>query len=128
MFAGELGAGIEAHGETSADIDNGNSPSKPGNRMGRLLGSWFGSADKPAVDVAEPSILELFGRSLDTVQETITRLKLAAQPPDLLITIPRNASTFYDFHRAETLIEIGRLRARQALARWSPAGTIGRSR
>jgi NTE family protein len=92
---------------------------KTGNRVGRMFRSWFGR-DKADEEAAEPSILELFGRSLDTVQETITRLKLAAQPPDLLITIPRNAATFYDFHRAERLIEIGRLRTREALARWSP--------
>jgi predicted acylesterase/phospholipase RssA len=63
---------------------------------------------------------ELFGRSLDTVQATITRLKPAAQPPDLLITIPRNACAFYEFHRAEELIEIGRRRTREALKRWHP--------
>ena len=67
----------------------------------------------------EPGALELFGRSLDMVQETITRLKLAAQPPDLLITVPRNACAFYEFHRADELIELGRRRTREALAHWS---------
>jgi len=67
---------------------------------------------------AEPGAFELFARSLDTVQETITRLKLAAEPPDLLITIPRNACAFYEFHRAEELIALGRKRTREALARW----------
>ena len=66
----------------------------------------------------EPGAFELFARSLDTVQETISRLKLAAQPPDLLITIPRNACAFYEFHRADDLIEVGRRRTREALARW----------
>ena len=66
----------------------------------------------------EPGAFELFARSLDIVQETITRLKLASQPPDLLITIPRNACAFYEFHRAEELIELGRQRTREALARW----------
>jgi NTE family protein len=72
------------------------------------------------VTLHDPGALELFARSLDIVQETITRLKLAAQPPDLLITIPRNACAFYEFHRAEELIEIGRQRTREALARWEP--------
>lgn len=71
----------------------------------------------------EPGVFELFARSLDVVQETITRLKLAAQPPDLLITIPRNACAFYEFHRAEELIALGRRRTREALARWSPPRT-----
>jgi NTE family protein len=66
----------------------------------------------------EPGVFELFARSLDIVQETITRLKLAAQPPDLLITIPRNVCAFYEFHRAEEVIELGRRRTREALARW----------
>ncbi|GAA0718458.1 patatin-like phospholipase family protein [Dokdonella soli] len=66
----------------------------------------------------EPGVFELFARSLDLVQETITRLKLAAQPPDLLITIPRNVCAFYEFHRAEEVIEHGRRRTREALARW----------
>ena len=63
----------------------------------------------------DPGILELFARSLDVVQETITRFKLAAQPPDLVISIPRNACAFYEFHRAAELIELGRQRTRQAL-------------
>ena len=71
----------------------------------------------------EPGALELFARSLDVVQETVTRLKLAAQPPDLLITIPRNACAFYEFHRAAELIDLGRTRTREALARWAPPGT-----
>lgn len=68
----------------------------------------------------EPGALELFGRSLDLVQEAITRLKLAGQPPDLLITVPRNACAFYEFHRANEMIELGRLRTREALAHWVP--------
>lgn len=91
-------------------------------RRRRRFNAWFGS-ERSTGESADPGILELFARSLDTVQETITRLKLAAQPPDLLITIPRNAGTFYDFHRAEMLIELGRKRTREALARWKrPAG------
>lgn len=66
----------------------------------------------------EPNMVELFSRTLDTVQEAITRLRLAEQPLDLLITIPRNACAFYDFHRAIDLIELGRQRTREALARW----------
>ena len=32
-------------------------------------------------EVLEPGLVELFVRSIDTVQATITRFKLAAQPP-----------------------------------------------
>jgi NTE family protein len=77
-------------------------------------GLWDKTEKKPAPE-RDVGILELFARSLDVVQETITRFKLAAQPPDLVISIPRNASAFYEFHRAEELIELGRLRTRAAL-------------
>jgi NTE family protein len=69
---------------------------------------------------SEPGAFSLFERSFDIVQETITRLKLAAQPPDLLVTVPRNACAFYEFHRAAEMIEIGRQRTREALSRWQP--------
>lgn len=86
-------------------------------RLAEYVGAWWlerrGRNGEP-----EPGAFELFARSLDTVQETITRLKLAAQPPDLLITIPRNACAFYEFQRASELIALGRLRTREALARW----------
>ena len=86
-------------------------------KVGKLLDSLLEKRGHRA-DAHEPGLVELFARSLDTVQATITRLKLAAQPPDLLITIPRNACAFYEFHRAEELIEIGRRRTREALKRW----------
>ena len=88
-------------------------------KVGKLVDSLL---EKPGhrADVHESGLVELFVRSLETVQATITRLKLAAQPPDLLITIPRNACAFYEFHRAEELIEIGRRRTREALSRWHP--------
>ena len=69
--------------------------------------------------------LRLFGQN-SMLQETITRLKLAAQPPDLLVTIPRNVCTFYDFHLAKSVIELGRKRTREALARWAPPNGSGR--
>lgn len=85
-------------------------------RQLRRFGSWF--AGGRGGQSPDPGFVELFARSLDTVQETITRLKLAAQPPDLLISIPRNISTFYEFHRAREIIELGRQRTREALQRW----------
>src|SRR5690606_5132639 len=88
-------------------------------RLREFFTGWFdheevGGAERDA----ESGMLDLFARSLDTVQETLTRLKLAAQPPDLLISVPRNSCAFYEFHRAEELIEIGRERTREALDRW----------
>ncbi len=54
-----------------------------GRRIADFIDAHIGKREKRIV-VQEPGTLELFARSLDLVQETITRLKLAAQPPDLL--------------------------------------------
>lgn len=92
--------------------------------IGRIGAIWDRFVEKRAtrrVVLREPGVLDLFARSLDVVQETLTRYKLAAQPPDLLISIPRNVCAFYEFQRAAEVIEIGRQRTREALARWQRA-------
>lgn len=84
-------------------------------KLAEFLGGLVEKHEKPQEAASYPGILETFARSLDVVQETITRFRLAAQPPDLVIPIPRNACAFYEFHRAEELIELGRTRTREAL-------------
>jgi NTE family protein len=44
-------------------------------------------------------------------------MKLAAYSPKLVIEIPRNICTFFEFHRAAELIELGYRRTEQALAK-----------
>ena len=90
-------------------------------RIGEFFASFIGSKETA---IADPGILELFARSLDVVQETVTRFRLAAQPPDLVIPIPRNACAFYEFHRAEEMIELGRERTRAALKEFHPANKL----
>jgi NTE family protein len=59
--------------------------------------------------------IDIITRSFETVQDTVTRLKLAANPPDVVITIPRNVCRFFEFYRATELIEFGRERAEAIL-------------
>lgn len=87
-------------------------------RIAALFEGFIERRARKRTAAPEPGVLELFARSLDVVQETLTRYKLAAQPPDLVISIPRNVCAFYEFQRAEEVIEIGRQRTREALARW----------
>lgn len=54
--------------------------------------------------------------SMETMQNLIARLKLAAYSPDIKVEIPRNACGFYEFWRAEELIALGRERTAQAFA------------
>jgi len=93
------------------------------NRFGDLLGRLLPhSTDKPHAESKphEPGALELLGQSMDLMQANLSRLRLAAYEPDLLIQLPRNVSTPYEFYRAKELIELGRERTRQALAAWQP--------
>jgi len=66
----------------------------------------------------DPGMLELLGRSMDLMQANLARLRLAAYEPDLLIQLPRNVSTAYEFYRARELIELGRERTREMLTGW----------
>jgi NTE family protein len=54
-------------------------------------------------------------QSLDAMQGVITRQKLAAHPPDLLIEIPRDACGLLDFERAAELIALGYELARRRI-------------
>ncbi len=69
----------------------------------------------------EPGAWDLLNQSMDLMQANLARLRLAAYEPDLLIQLPRNVSTAYEFYRARELIERGRAQAREALAHWQPA-------
>jgi NTE family protein len=89
-------------------------------KIGEFLESFVTKREKEVATETDPGILELFARSLDVVQEAVTRFKLAAQPPDLVIPIPRNACAFYEFHRADEMIEFGRTRTRAALKDFHP--------
>ena len=52
-------------------------------------------------------MFDVAGRSFDTMQANLSRVKLAAYPPDIEITIPRNLCTMLEFHRAKEIIAYG---------------------
>jgi len=53
---------------------------------------------------------------MQAMQDTISKLRLSAYAPDVQI-IPGNACGFFEFWRAEELIELGRERTAQAFER-----------
>lgn len=71
----------------------------------------------------QPGWMETLTQSLDLMQQNLTGFRLAADRPDLVIDIPRNASAVYEFYRAAELIDLGRARAERALAAWQPANS-----
>ncbi|HEV2540707.1 MAG TPA: patatin-like phospholipase family protein [Frateuria sp.] len=86
------------------------------------LGRLFGRGETVPPRIREPRALELLTQSMDLMQSNLSRVRLAAYEPDLLVQIPRDAAAVWEFYRADELIELGRLRTREALQRWRPTG------
>lgn len=102
----------------------------------RSLTSRFGNEqndqddpDDPA-HVAEPAevVPPIFGElpaglgkfdvmnlAIDAMQDVLTRYRLAGNPPDVLVDVPKDACRSLDFHRAADMIELGRGLTTQAL-------------
>lgn len=83
-------------------------------RIGGFLDGFIEKRNKPVA--SQPGIVELMSHALDAMQAQIARMQLALDPPDVLVRVPGNACTFYEFWRAEEMIAVGRHAAEHALA------------
>jgi NTE family protein len=74
-------------------------------------------ASKIALDnpIFHGGIFGVAGRSFDTMQANLSGMKLAAYPPDIDITIPRDLCGMLEFNRAEEIIAYGYEHARRTL-------------
>ncbi len=63
----------------------------------------------------ESGFFDIISRSMDIMEDLIAQFKLTAYPPDIIVNIPRNVCSFYEFHRASEVIEAGRHYAHQTL-------------
>ena len=63
----------------------------------------------------EAGFFDVISKSIDAMQNNIARFKLAPYTPDVVIEIPRDSCSIYDFDRAQELIAIGRIQAEKAL-------------
>jgi NTE family protein len=100
--------------------DDGNGEGSYRRRIGDFMNRLMphGGEKHPPV----PGTFDLLAQSMDLMQANLSRLRLAAYEPDLLIQLPRNMASPYEFYRARELIELGRQQARTALANWPIAG------
>lgn len=62
-----------------------------------------------------PGLLDVITLSMDMMQDSIARMKIASYSPDVVIEVPGDSCFFYEFYRAEDMIAIGRERAEAAL-------------
>ena len=82
------------------------------NRISRFVAELFAGEDE---DKDSPDAADVLLRSIDVMQGAIARLKLAAYAPDRVVDIPRDACSFFEFHRAEEMAELGYERTCKAL-------------
>lgn len=61
-----------------------------------------------------PDMISVGLRSMEAMENTIARFKLAANSPDVVIELPRNACRIHEFWRAEEMIALGAERAARA--------------
>lgn len=59
--------------------------------------------------------MDVLLNSVEVMQASLAEYKIAGYPPDLVIRIPKDLCSFYDFHRAVETIEYGRLATRDRL-------------
>jgi NTE family protein len=72
----------------------------------------------------EVSMVDVMLGALDTMQQTITRFKLAAYEPDLLIEVPINVCQGHEFYRADEIIAAGEHWAEEAIAHWQETSKL----
>ncbi len=61
------------------------------------------------VATVKSGMLDVFNQSLEVMQESLARYKMAGYAPDILVPISRSQCRFYEFNRAEEMIRVGRL-------------------
>ncbi len=78
------------------------------------LRNFFNSASKnetktvAAVDATSLSMFELLNASYDATLDRLVEVNLQRTPADVLVEIPRNSCSVFEFHRAAELINIGK--------------------
>ena len=61
------------------------------------------------------SYFEIINKSIETMQEVISRHQLASHKPDIMINISSKTCEFYDFNKAKELIKYGSIITKEAL-------------
>lgn len=64
---------------------------------------------------SEIDVFDIISRSIEAMQNSIARFRIAAYDPDHLIEIPVNACGVFEFYRAREMIELGYQRAEKVL-------------
>lgn len=117
--SGTKPSGTEPGSTGPSGTGPGSTRSEPRQRILHFLDGLFPAASPPGP--AALGFHALASRSMDAMQRTITRHRLAGYEPTVTVRIPGNLCGFFDFYRARELIDYGYERTRQTLARLPPS-------
>jgi NTE family protein len=112
------GATIASHGADPGDGAPIYPPGKARNRLARLrsiLGIERELKRELIAGSVRPSFSTVMIESFNIMQDRLTRMRLAGDPPDIHITPRIGHVGWLDFHRAAEAIEVGRAAAEKAL-------------
>lgn len=88
-------------------------------RLGRDDDSQPGTEppDDPRYGALPPGLrgFDVMNLSFEAMQAVVARYQLASYPPDVLVTVSKDACRSVDFHRAAEMIELGRTLTAEAL-------------
>jgi NTE family protein len=63
-------------------------------------------------------VLDIIIKSMNIMENTLAETQLITYSPDIVIEIPRDISNFFEFHRAQEMIDIGRQKTEAVLAHY----------
>lgn len=89
----------------------------------RVLWKWLSpimqdtkKEQKEVLPAAACSIRELLQSSYIMTQDRLVDLMLKAYPPDVLVEIPRNVCSIFEFYKAKSLVDAGREACKNAIS------------
>ncbi len=61
------------------------------------------------------TMFDILDKTFDTMQDALTRYRIAGYPPDLMVNISMHVCGTFDFHKAAEVIEAGRMAASEVI-------------
>lgn len=107
---------LRANAKRTEDVIETSDESTLTERVRRFFNDLI-ERDGSAVEESEPGLAAMLMKSLETMQEVITRQHLAVFRPNLVVEVPKDACMIHEFHRADELIDLGYRRTIKALDR-----------
>lgn len=99
-----------------AEKESAGKPAKDDDGYRAAIGRFVSGLLESGSDADQtPGAMDLLTQSFEVMQGSIARLKLAAYAPDIVVDVPRDACSFFDFHLAEEMADLGYRNAVAAL-------------